>query len=89
MTCHEWGCTELRFSPFGPQHLDKLLGLKGTLSKGRDDTKLGGVESLKGRDLDKLDNWTVTNQMKEGTGKETCQILQIGWGNPGYTQTGE
>ncbi|KAJ7411206.1 hypothetical protein WISP_103727 [Willisornis vidua] len=42
-------------------------GLDGILSKFADDTKLGGaVDSLKGREalqrnLDKLEDWTITN----------------------------
>ncbi|KAJ7405700.1 rna-directed dna polymerase from mobile element jockey-like [Willisornis vidua] len=49
---------------------DLDTGLEGILSKFADDTNLGGaVDSLKGRktlqiDLDKSDDWAITNHMK-------------------------
>ncbi|GAB0207740.1 hypothetical protein GRJ2_003239700 [Grus japonensis] len=64
-------------------------GVKRTLSKFADDTKLGGaVDSLKARealqsDLDTLENWAITNCMKFN--ESECQILHLGRGNPGYT----
>ncbi|TRZ09509.1 hypothetical protein HGM15179_017605 [Zosterops borbonicus] len=54
-----------------------------------DDTKLGGaVDSLEGRealqrDLNKLEDWAITNCMKFTNGK--CWILYRGWGYPGCT----
>jgi len=58
-----------------------------------DSTKLSGTDdSLKGREalqrerdldnLDKLEGWTITSCMKLCNSK--CQILHLGWGNPGY-----
>ena len=53
-----------------------------------DDTQLGGaVDSLKGRealqrDLDRLESWAI-NHTKFN--KTTCQILHLGWGEPGCT----
>ncbi|KAJ7424336.1 rna-directed dna polymerase from mobile element jockey-like [Pitangus sulphuratus] len=62
------------------------LGLEGILIRFADDTKLGGaIDSLKvreglQRDLDKLENWAITNHMKFNRGKGW--ILHLGWGNP-------
>ncbi|GAB0182329.1 mitochondrial enolase superfamily member 1 [Grus japonensis] len=68
---------------------DLDVGLEGVVSKFADDTKLGGAAgSIEGgealqRDLDRLENWAITNRMRFNKGK--CQILHLGRGNPGYT----
>ncbi|KAJ7420328.1 RNA-directed DNA polymerase from mobile element jockey-like protein [Pitangus sulphuratus] len=64
-------------------------GLEGILSEFADYTELGGaVASLKGRealqrDLNKLEDWAITNHMKFNEGK--CWILHLGWSNPRCT----
>ncbi|KAJ7422533.1 rna-directed dna polymerase from mobile element jockey-like [Pitangus sulphuratus] len=66
---------------------DLDAGLEGILSKFEDDTELGGtVDSFKGRealerDLEKSEDWAITNHRKFNKGK--CRILQLGLCNPG------
>ncbi|KAJ7424370.1 hypothetical protein BTVI_06590 [Pitangus sulphuratus] len=67
---------------------DLYTGMEGILSKFADDTKQGGaVDSLEGRealqrDLNKLEDWAITNHVKFNKGN--CQILHLGWNNPRY-----
>ncbi|KAJ7400597.1 hypothetical protein BTVI_104072 [Pitangus sulphuratus] len=70
---------------------DLDTGLEEMLSWFADDTKLGGaVDFFKGRevlkrDLDKLEDWAITNCMKfkgnHMSFKGECWILHLEWGN--------
>ncbi|TRZ13894.1 hypothetical protein HGM15179_013219 [Zosterops borbonicus] len=70
---------------------DLDTGLQRILSKTTDDTKLGAVDSLEGREilqrnLDKIESWAIPNSMEFN--KDKCPILHLGWGNPGFTDWG-
>ncbi|GAB0191479.1 mitochondrial enolase superfamily member 1 [Grus japonensis] len=60
---------------------DMDSGIECTLRKFADDTKLCcAVNTLEGRDFDRLERWARANRMKFN--KATCKVLHMGQGNP-------
>lgn len=60
---------------------DLDAGIEGIPIKFKEDTKRGVVDTLEGRetlqrDLDKLDDWAITNHIKFNKGK--CRNLSLG-----------
>ncbi|KAJ7411880.1 RNA-directed DNA polymerase from mobile element jockey-like protein [Willisornis vidua] len=89
VTCHKWvpQGSILGLVLFNIFISDLDAGLEGILSKFAEETKLGGVvDSLEGRkflhrDFNKIEGWAITNHRKFN--KRKCQILHLGWDNPG------
>ncbi|PKU44307.1 rna-directed dna polymerase from mobile element jockey-like [Limosa lapponica baueri] len=56
-------------------------GIECILSKFANNTKLcGAVDTLEGRDLDRLERWARANHMKFNQVK--CRVLRVGQANP-------
>ena len=59
-------------------------GIKCTLSKFADHTKLSGAgNTTEERDLNKLKRWVHVKLTRFNKAK--CKVLCLGWGNPKYT----
>jgi len=78
--------SDLGSVPLNSYVSDMNSGIKCTLSKFADDTKVcGAVDTLEGRDAiqrdpDKLERWASANLVKSNKAK--CNTLHMSWGNP-------